>query len=67
MDASLQSQAEVLATEFANQATTAEELNGLMRLMMQSGLERMLNAEIDVYLGCRSSATSEGAPTTAKI
>jgi transposase-like protein len=53
MDASLQKRAEQLATEFASQARTAEDLNGLMRLMMKSALERMLNAEMDVHLGRR--------------
>ena len=51
MDASLQLRAEQLATEFASQAKTAEDLNGLMRLMMKSALERMLNTEMDVHLG----------------
>ena len=54
MDASLQKRAEQLATEFASQARTAEDLNGLMRLMMKSALERMLNTELDVHLGRRS-------------
>jgi transposase-like protein len=54
MDASLQSRAEQLATEFASQARTAEDLNGLLRLMMKSALERMLNAELDVHLGRRA-------------
>ena len=54
MDASLRSRAEQLATEFASQATTAEDLNGLMRLMMKSALERMLNTEMDVHLGRRT-------------
>jgi len=58
MDASLQSRAEQLATEFATQATTAAELNELLRLMMKSGLERMLNAEMDVHLGRRGAAAS---------
>lgn len=61
MDASLQSRVEQLATEFANEATTVEELNGLMRLMMKSGLERMLDTEMDVHLGRRS------APAVAKL
>jgi putative transposase len=56
MDAALQSRAEELAREFAGQATTVEELNGLMRLMMKSGLERMLDTEMDVHLGRRSLA-----------
>lgn len=51
MDASLQSRAEQLAGEIATQARTAEDLNGLMRLMMKSALERMLNTEMDVHLG----------------
>ena len=51
MDASLQSRAEQLASEFASQARTAEDLSGLMRLMMKSALERMLNTEMDVHLG----------------
>src|SRR5688572_21628081 len=53
MDASLHKRAEQLATEFASQARTAEDLNGLMRLMMKSALERMLNTELDVHLGRR--------------
>ena len=55
MDALLQSRAQELATEFASQATTVEELNELMRLMMKSALERMLDTEMDVHLGqvCR--------------
>jgi transposase-like protein len=66
MDASLQSRAEQLAAEFAGQATTVEELNGLIRLMMKRGLERMLDAEMDVHLGRRtlpeSASTSVLAP-----
>src|SRR5688500_3021928 len=54
MDASLHKRAEQLATEFASQARTAEDLNGLMRLMMNSALERMLNTELDVHLGRRT-------------
>jgi putative transposase len=54
MDAVLQSRAEELAQEFAGQATTVEELNELMRLMMKRGLERMLDTEMDVHLGRRS-------------
>ena len=51
MDASLRSRAEQLASEIASQARTIEDLNGLMRLMMKSALERMLNTEMDVHLG----------------
>src|SRR5258708_38988061 len=56
MDATLRSRAEQLATEFAGQATTAADLNGLMRLMMKSALERMLNTELDVHLGRKALA-----------
>jgi transposase-like protein len=59
MDASFESRAEQLAQEFAGQATTVEELNGLMRLMMKSGLERMLNSEMDVHLGRKSALTAD--------
>jgi putative transposase len=65
MEASLQKRAEQLATEFANQARTAEDLNGLMRLMMKSALERMLNTEMDVHLGRRPSAPTAVAELAA--
>jgi putative transposase len=55
MDASFRSRAEQLATEFAGQAQTAEDLNGFMRLMMKSALERMLNTELDAHLGRRKA------------
>ena len=70
MDAMLQSRAEELAQEFAGQATTVEELNELMRLMLKSGLERMLNTEMDVHLGRRpgvqAAASSPPAPAGEK-
>ncbi|MEX1223319.1 MAG: IS256 family transposase [Pirellulales bacterium] len=77
MDGSFQERAEELATEFAGQATTVEELNGLMRLMLKSGLERMLDTELDVHLGRRpgvstevaaseSAASSTGTPPAGK-
>lgn len=62
MDVSLQARAEQLATEFAAEAKTAEDLNGLMRLMMKSALERMLNTEMDVHLGRRPMAVAMAAP-----
>jgi hypothetical protein len=51
MDASLQTKAEQLAAEIAGQAETIDDLNNLMRTMMKSGLERMLDTEMDVHLG----------------
>jgi len=62
MDASLRTRAEELASEIASQAETAEDLNGLMRLMMKSALERMLNTEMDVHLGRRTLATDAELP-----
>jgi putative transposase len=56
MDASFHLRAEQLASEFASQAPTAADLNGLMRLMMKSALERMLNTVMDVHLGCKTLA-----------
>ena len=53
MDANLTNKAEQLATEIATQAKTLEDLNGLMKLMMKSALERMLDTELDVHLGRR--------------
>jgi transposase-like protein len=66
MDASLQSRAELLASEMACQATTIEDLNGLMRLMMKSALERMLNTEMDVHLGRRPACVSEAEAPIAE-
>src|SRR6185312_8356343 len=67
MDAILQARAEQLASEFANQHHTAEELNGLIRLMTKTALERMLNTELDVHLGRRAKpaalAAEEGPET----
>src|ERR1700681_4661630 len=57
MEDSLRTRAELLASEIAGQAKTAEDLNGLMRLMMKSALERMLNSEMDVHLGRKALAS----------
>src|SRR5262245_41839758 len=64
MDASLQARAEELAKEFAGRASTAEELNGFMRLMMKSALERMLNSELDVHLGRKGASVAPTEPPT---
>ncbi len=47
MDASLQDRAERLAREMASQAETTNDVNSLMRLMMKSALERMLDTEME--------------------
>jgi transposase-like protein len=64
MDAMLKSQAEKLAREMAMQATTLDDLNGLMKTMMKTALERMLNTEMDVHLGRRGEPVSSEAATT---
>jgi putative transposase len=51
MDAILTGKAEQLAREIASQAKTLDDLNGLLKLMMGSALERMLDTEMDVHLG----------------
>lgn len=58
MDASLKIQAEQLAREMATQAKTVEDLNGLLRTIMKSALESMLNTEMEVHLGRRAVATT---------
>lgn len=50
MDANVMEQAEELAKSIATQATTMEELNGVMRTLMKSALEQMLGAELKVHL-----------------
>ena len=62
MDASLRSRAEQLAGEMASQARTAEDLNGLMRLMMKSALERMLDTEMDVHWGWKTLTVDPEEP-----
>jgi transposase-like protein len=68
MDASLRTQAEQLAGVMASEARTIEDLNSLMRLMMKSALERMLNTELDVHLGRKTltaGTDAEGFSETA--
>ena len=63
MNAILKSQAEQLAREMATHVTTLDDLNGLMRTMMTTALERMLNTEMDVHLGRRTEPATNGTPT----
>jgi putative transposase len=58
MDASLRTKAELLAHEFANQATTINDLQQMLRLMVKSSMERMLDTEMDVHLGRRPGVPS---------
>lgn len=64
MDASLQARAEQLAADFAGQAQTADDLNGLMRLMMKSALERMLDTEMDFHLGRKGIVVEQPEPAS---
>lgn len=65
MDASLQLQAEQLASDLAQQAKSAEDVNGLLRLVMKSVLERMLNSEMSAHLGSTASASPAAEATPA--
>ncbi len=67
MDATIRSRAEQLATEFAGQATTVHELNGLLQLMMKSALERMLNTELDVHLGRKTLTTAPAVEASSDV
>jgi putative transposase len=51
MDATLTDRAAQLATEIATQAKTLGDRNGLIKLIMKSALERMLDTEMDGHLG----------------
>ena len=58
MDANWTKKAEELAEELATQATSLEDLNGVMRALMKAALEKMLNTELEVHLGRGSSAAA---------
>src|SRR5271154_3162712 len=60
MDATFKLKAEQLAKEIAGQAQTLDDLNGLMRTLMKSALERMLHTEMDVHLGRKTIAALPG-------
>jgi putative transposase len=61
MDAILKTQVEKLANEIADQSVTLDDVNGLMRSLLKSTLERMLNTELDVHLGRRGQPDERGA------
>ena len=68
MDATLKLKAEQLAGEIASQAQTLDDVNGLLRVLMKSALERMLDTEMDVHLGRAPSVAlpTDAAPSAAK-
>ena len=55
MDATLKLKSEQLAGELATQAKTLDDVNGLLKTLMKSALERMLDTEMDVHLGRKAS------------
>jgi transposase-like protein len=64
MDEALKLKAEQLAGDIAAQAQTLDDLNGLIRTLMKSALERMLDTELDVHLGRKAVATSPPTENT---
>lgn len=56
MDAILKRKAEQLANELATQAQTVDDVNDLLKMLMKSALERMLDTEMDVHLGRKRNA-----------
>jgi len=56
MDEALKLKTEQLAGDIAAQAQTLDDLNGLIRTLMKSALERMLDTEMDVHLGRKTVA-----------
>jgi putative transposase len=57
MDATLKLKAEQLASELATQAKTLDDVNGLLKTLMKSALERMLDTEMDFHLGRKGNVT----------
>jgi len=64
MDATLKLKAEQLASELASQAQTIDDVNGLLRTLMKSTLERMLDTEMDIHL--QRQAVADGQPDQAQ-
>lgn len=60
MDATLNAKAEQLARELATRASTVDDLNALLRSLMKSALERMLDTEMDVRLGRKALPVPDG-------
>jgi putative transposase len=62
MDAALTTKAEQLAREMATSVGTVDDLTALMRAMMKSALERMLDAEMDHHLDATRSPADATPP-----
>ena len=61
MDSLLTKRASELAKELAGQAATLDDLNGMMRSLMKTAIETMLNSEMSVHLGRGRAATDAEA------
>ena len=61
MDAMLTKKASELAKELAGNATTLDDLNGMMRSLMKTAIETMLHSEMSVPLGRRRAANDAEA------
>ncbi|MBX3432043.1 MAG: transposase [Pirellulales bacterium] len=66
MDANVLDRPQELAKEIAGQATTIEDLNGVMKALMKSALEQMLGAEFGVHLNEERPAVDERGPSVAE-
>ena len=63
MDSLLTKRASELAKELAGQAATLDDLNGMMRSLMKTAIETMLNSEMSVHLGRgRAASDAEAGP-----
>ena len=62
MDATLKLKADQLVSELATQARTIDDVNGLLKTMMKSALERMPDTEMDVHLGRKANAVLAATP-----
>lgn len=62
MDAQLRDQAETLARELATKADSVLDVNELIRAVLKSTLERMLDTEMDVHLGRRPHRPAADSP-----
>ncbi|QDV81647.1 IS256 family transposase [Planctomycetes bacterium TBK1r] len=61
MDSKTKEQVEQLAAEFARNASSIGELNALVKTMMKSGIETMLNSELDHHLDQEQSEPASGS------
>jgi putative transposase len=66
MDANLKTQTLDLAHDLAEQATSLNDVNNLLQLLMKSALEKMLNTELNVHLQQQKLATETATTTSPK-